>query len=284
MTLPSISLPTRIDQARLKWISLQQQHLYFAPVRHHSPACAYAVLSLIDSVKPDYILIEGPDTFNSLIPSLTDKDTLPPVAIMGQAEYCHHDSGLEEREKSLHSAYFPFCEYSPEWQALRGGLRINATTRFIDLPWAAQVNNEEYSDLQSRSLQKERYLAHSQFIAQLAKQCHCRDHDDVWEHLFELRSIEALADWQTLFNDIFIWCALARLDYEPEVLASEGSSQREAHMLTHIKTIKQHEPNAKILIVTGGAHTLALIEGLASSQPHSFAISSSAQKHCPKLQ
>lgn len=284
MTLPSISLPTRIDQARLKWTSLQQQHLYFAPVRHHSPACAYAVLSLIDSVKPDYILIEGPDTFNSLIPSLTDKDTLPPIAIMGQAEYCHHDSGLEEREKSLHSAYFPFCEYSPEWQALRGGLRINATTRFIDLPWAAQVNNEEYSDLQSRSLQKERYLAHSQFIAQLAKQCHCRDHDDVWEHLFELRSIEALADWQTLFNDIFIWCALARLDYEPEVLASEGSSQREAHMLTHIKTIKQHEPNAKILIVTGGAHTLALIEGLASSQPHSFAISSSEQKHFTKMQ
>nr|WP_202608866.1 DUF5682 family protein [Proteus sp. G4415] len=268
----------------MKWTSLQQQHLYFAPVRHHSPACAYAVLSLIDSVKPDYILIEGPDTFNSLIPSLTDKDTLPPVAIMGQAEYCHHDSGLEEREKSLHSAYFPFCEYSPEWQALRGGLRINATTRFIDLPWAAQVNNEEYSDLQSRSLQKERYLAHSQFIAQLAKQCHCRDHDDVWEHLFELRSIEALADWQTLFNDIFIWCALARLDYEPEVLASEGSSQREAHMLTHIKTIKQHEPNAKILIVTGGAHTLALIEGLASSQPHSFAISSSEQKHFTKMQ
>lgn len=60
-----------------------------------APACAYAVLSLIDSVKPDYILIEGPVAFNSLIPSLTDKDTLPPVAIMGQAEYCHHDSGLE---------------------------------------------------------------------------------------------------------------------------------------------------------------------------------------------
>lgn len=68
---------------------------------------------------------------------------------------------------------------------MRGGLRINATTRFIDLPWVAQeVNNEEYSDLQSRSLQKERYLAHSQFIAQLAKQCHCRDHD-VWEHLLD---------------------------------------------------------------------------------------------------
>lgn len=49
---------------------------------------------------------------------------------------------------------FPFCEYSPEWQALRGGLRINAKTRFIDLPWAAQVNNEEYSDSQSRNLQK----------------------------------------------------------------------------------------------------------------------------------
>ena len=40
VTLPSIPLPERIDQARLKWTSLQQQHLYFAPVRHHSPACA----------------------------------------------------------------------------------------------------------------------------------------------------------------------------------------------------------------------------------------------------
>ncbi|NHW59870.1 hypothetical protein HA378_32395, partial [Escherichia coli] len=84
------------------------------------------------------------------------------------AEYLHNDGNQEELEKSLHSAYFPFCEYSPEWQALRGVLRINAKTRFIDLPWAAQVNNEEYSDSQSRSLQKERYLAHSQFIAQLA--------------------------------------------------------------------------------------------------------------------
>lgn len=56
----------------------------FCPVRHHSPACAYAVLSLIDSVKPDYILIEGPDTFNSLIPSLTDKDTLLLLLLWGK--------------------------------------------------------------------------------------------------------------------------------------------------------------------------------------------------------
>lgn len=281
MTQPSL-LPLRIAQAQNNAKLLQKQHLYFAPVRHHSPACAYAVLSLIDSVKPDYILIEGPDTFNALIPSLIDKDTQPPVAIMGQAQYLRHDGETTENSASLHCAYFPFCEYSPEWQALKGGLRINAKTRFIDLPWAAQVNNEEYSDNQNRNLQKERYLAHSHHIAQLAKKCHCRDHDDLWEHLFELRNIEALTDWSSFFSDIFVWCALARLDYEPEHLEAEGSSQREAHMLAHIKKIKQQEPKAKIVIVTGGFHTLALIEGLADKPE--FSLSPVEQKQFNTMQ
>lgn len=64
-----------------------------------------------------------------------------------------------------------------------------------------------------------------------------------------MRSIEALADWQTLFNDIFIWCALARLDYEPEVLASGALTSYICSLI--LKPSKQHEPNAKILIVTG---------------------------------
>ncbi|MBD2801056.1 4-aminobutyrate aminotransferase [Xenorhabdus sp. M] len=287
MSISSIPLPERIDDALTKWASLQQQHLYFAPVRHHSPACAYGVLSLIESIKPDYILIEGPDSFNALLPGLLHQDAHPPVAIMAQAEQLTTSSQSEDREKFHQSAYFPFCEYSPEWQALRVGHTHQAKLAFIDLPWAAQLKDEQEKDeqkeedntqIQSRSLQRERYLTHSQFITQLAKKCHCRDHDDVWEHLFELRSIDALADWQSLFHDIFIWCALARLDYEPQVLEAEGSSQREAHMLMHITTIKRHNPEAKILTVTGGFHTLALIEGLAEASERQFVPSDDQQK------
>ncbi len=272
-----MALPARIRDALEAWQGLQAAQIYFAPVRHHSPACAYAVLSLIETVKPDHILIEGPDSFNALIPTLLDQQTCPPVAILGQAE------ALKKGDDTPRSAYFPFCEYSPEWQALQAGRQQAATLRFIDLPWNAQRDDEQ-PDTHSQSLQKERYLAHSQFISQLAKKCYCRDHDELWEHLFELRTVAALTDWQRLFHDTFIWCALARLDYEPEVLAAEGSSRREAHMLAHIQTVKQQQPHARILVVTGGFHTLALIEGLADALPRQFALTADQQQQFLAMQ
>nr|WP_218927362.1 DUF5682 family protein [Providencia alcalifaciens] len=257
---------------------LEEQHLYFAPIRHHSPACAYSVLALIEQVKPDYVLIEGPDSFNPLIAGLLDGDTRPPVAIMGQTAVKGAPEQCDESDAVTKSAYFPFCEYSPEWQALRIGQQHQAQLRFIDLPWTAQVECDHESENPHHSLQRERYLAHSLFIAQLAKKCGCRDHDELWEHLFELRPLASVANWSGFFRDSFVWCALARLDYEPEVLVSEGSTQREAHMQAHIQTIKAAEPNAKIVVVTGGFHTLALIEGLGKTADQQFELSTEQQK------
>ncbi len=50
------------------------------PIRHHSPRIQHAFL--IEQIKPDYVLIEGPDSFNELLTSLLHHDTQPPVAIM----------------------------------------------------------------------------------------------------------------------------------------------------------------------------------------------------------
>ncbi|HHR6136938.1 TPA: DUF5682 family protein [Providencia alcalifaciens] len=278
MSLSNITLPERLQHALDQWEMLEEQHLYFAPIRHHSPACAYSVLALIEQVKPDYVLIEGPDSFNPLIAGLLDGDTRPPVAIMGQTAVKGAPEQCDESDAVTKSAYFPFCEYSPEWQALRIGQQHQAQLRFIDLPWTAQVECDHESENPHHSLQRERYLAHSLFIAQLAKKCGCRDHDELWEHLFELRPLASVANWSGFFRDSFVWCALARLDYEPEVLVSEGSTQREAHMQAHIQTIKAAEPNAKIVVVTGGFHTLALIEGLRKTADQQFELSTEQQK------
>lgn len=286
MSLPSIPLPERLEKALVSWQQLESKKIYFAPIRHHSPACAYSTLSLIEQIKPDYVLIEGPDSFNELIPGLLHQDTLPPVAIMAQTEI-KSDSLSDKGDAVTRSAYFPFCEYSPEWQALKQGQQHQAQLQFIDLPWSAQVNIDETDDAdegQKQSLQKERYLAHSAFIAQLAKKEGCRDHDELWEQLFELRSIEQLTDWAAFFKDSFIWCGLARLDYEPEVLELEGSTQREAHMQAHIQMIKVQHPSAKIVVVTGGFHTLALIEGIAEQVTQQFALTATAQKQFAKQQ
>ena len=43
--------------------------VYF-PIRHHSPACAWHVARLIRALSPSVILIEGPASFNPLIPTI----------------------------------------------------------------------------------------------------------------------------------------------------------------------------------------------------------------------
>ncbi|WP_285962126.1 DUF5682 family protein [Pseudomonas tohonis] len=252
-------LPARLQAAERNRQALAAAGVHFAPLRHHSPACAFALRAQLDELRPAAVLIEGPADFDALIPDLLDPRSRPPLAILSQ-----HRSG-STADAPPRSAFFPFCDYSPEWQALREGHRLGARLAFIDLPWARQVAVEE-DPQQSRSLMAERYLAHSAYLAALAREAHCRDHDELWEHLFELRSHGALQDWRTLFGDAFAWCSMARLDYEDDVLAAEGSLPREAHMLACIRDWRAR-CDGPLLVVTGGFHTLALVEALASDSP-----------------
>ncbi|WP_254879887.1 hypothetical protein [Providencia rettgeri] len=57
MSLLSIPLPERIEKALQDRRQLESVGIYFAPIRHHSPACAYSTLSLIEHIKPDYVLL-----------------------------------------------------------------------------------------------------------------------------------------------------------------------------------------------------------------------------------
>ena len=114
VSLPSIFVPERLKSALEQWQTLVSHQLYFAPIRHHSPACAYSVLSLIEQIKPDYILIEGPDGFNSLISGLLNEETKTPVAIMAQTEIKNEQDEHHKSDPVTKLAYFPFCEYSPE--------------------------------------------------------------------------------------------------------------------------------------------------------------------------
>ncbi|MWP61641.1 DUF5682 family protein [Gilliamella sp. Pas-s25] len=267
-------LPQRLQNALTCRDALQQEQIYFAPVRHHSPACSYALRQLITQIKPTHVLIEAPASFSAILEELLNNKTQPPIAILCQTdlqldqivletndEYEEDDTANMPPHQITRSAFYPFCSYSPEWQAIQLAKQYNAKIQFIDLPWAEQVT-QEFTPQQSKSLLSETYLKHSQYITQLAKKLHCRDHDEVWEHLFELRNFTDLADWQTFFEDTFIWCAMARLDYDSSSLEAEGSSQREQHMLTAIGRLKKSTPDAKIVVVTGGFHTLALFEGL----------------------
>ena len=246
---------------------MEMDGIHFAPLRHHSPACSLALQAMVRELRPAAILVEGPDSFDALLPLLLDPRTRPPVAILSQAESARQDG----ERPATRSAFFPFCDYSPEWVALRLAHELGADFAFIDLPWQAQCDDEletDEVDDGARSLMAERYLAHSDYLAALARASGCRGQDELWDHLFELRPAPALRDWRTLFADVFAYCALARSDYETAVLEAEGSLARERHMAGHIRrrhgALRAAGKPGPIVVVTGGFHTLALQQMLAA--------------------
>lgn len=265
-----MTIPQRLQRALAWQKDLAERGIHFLPIRHHSPACAYATLQALQQLQARHVLIEAPRSFNRLIADLQHPESQPPLAVLCQTEIIEQNvdavNGETVEQKQTRTAYYPFCDYSPEWAALRYAPEINAQVEFIDLAWSSQVEHELQTfakqTWQSRSLQQERYLGHSQYLQALAHKLHCRNHDELWDHLFELKSKKEMNDWQNFFHEVLVWCAMSRLDYEDSVLEADASLVREQCMLQSI--LECYENNkGTICVITGGFHTLALIEELA---------------------
>jgi hypothetical protein len=297
-----------------------ERGIHFAPVRHHSPACAVAVRAAIEELRPAAVLIEGPEEFTRLVPDLLHEETRPPIAVLslggsGSGSSAGSGSGAgsgprarDAEDEPAGAGFYPLASFSPEWVALRAGHAVGAELAFVDRSFGERsvaeralfgsaapgqegvgedgIENGAGSgtarpDPFARTLMSERYLAHSEAIAALARRLGCRDHDEVWDQLFEARASAELADWRTVFDDVFAWSALARLDYEEGVLAGEGSLDREARMAARIaETVDRLSADrltagttggtagggaGPVLVVTGAFHTLALVEALSGA-------------------
>src|SRR5690606_19559780 len=92
-------------------------------IRHHGVGSARNLIAALDALRPDCILIEGPPEADELIPLAADETMQPPVALL-----------IYNPEQPQRAAWYPFADYSPEWQAMRYGLANNTPVRFFDLP------------------------------------------------------------------------------------------------------------------------------------------------------
>ena len=272
MSAPTTQVPARLQRAvdaQRRW---GEAGVHLVPIRHHSPACALALSALLEEVRPATVLIEGPVEYADLLPSLQDPRTVPPVALLS----------LGERTAS----YYPLAEFSPEWVALRWAGEHGAEAVFIDRSARLREDDDPRSDTRgdarggvARTLQAERYLARSRSLDALARRLGCRDHDEVWEHLFEDRATADIRSWRDFFSDTLAWAGLARLDIEREVLDTDGTHAREAVMAA---ALRRHLPEssastgadgkgfeapaAPVAVVTGGFHTMALLDCLDATE------------------
>lgn len=104
---------------------------YVFGIRHHGPGSARSLVQALKKLQPDCILIEGPPEADDIVPLAFDKDMQPPVAILVYAP-----------DNPKQAVYYPFAEFSPEWQALQYGLKNYLPVRFMDLPISIQMGIE----------------------------------------------------------------------------------------------------------------------------------------------
>lgn len=111
-------------------------NIHLLGIRHHGPGSAQHVKQFIERVKPDIVLIEGPPEAESILKWVVHKDMKPPVAILA-----YEPDNLKE------SVFYPFAEFSPEWQGLVYAFKHNIPVRFIDLPLTHKMGMKTKSDL-----------------------------------------------------------------------------------------------------------------------------------------
>jgi hypothetical protein len=203
-------------------------------VRHHSPACARLVERAIEEARPRYVLIEGPSDINDRIGELFLGHRLP-IAVFS------YSIGVAGPA----SSWSPFCDYSPEWVALKAAGRSGASPLFIDLPaWHeafAGVKNR-YSDRRARA---------GEGIAALCERLGLPDTDSLWDHLFEQPM--PLAELDARLSAYFRELRAA----EPE---DAEENAREAFMARWIAWAMAdcEARGGDVIVVCGGFHAPAL--------------------------
>ena len=116
--------------------------LYLLGIRHHGPGSAASLLNALQTIEPDIILLEGAPEADSIIELAGHKSMQPPVAQLIYAV-----------DNPANSVYYPFTEFSPEWQCIRFALNNAVPLRFFDLPQThsfaltqSQQQKQEHSD------------------------------------------------------------------------------------------------------------------------------------------
>jgi hypothetical protein len=213
-------------------------------VRHHSPACARLVRDVVERMRPRWVLVEGPCDMNGRLDELALGHALP-IAIFSYSASPAGSRTLEEsgpeRERGSRGTWCPFCEYSPEWEALRVAREVGAQALFIDLPaWHpvfAGVENR-YSD---------RHVRESERVRALVAELGFEDSDALWDHLFE--QPQESAELQKRLREYFV----AIRGDEP---AGERDEPRERWMAQYIAWAAAQ--GGDIVVVCGGFHAPAL--------------------------
>ncbi len=185
---------------------------------------------------PNILLIEGTEEGEELLAMVTQLGMVPPVAML-----------VYDVKNSNKAAYYPFAEFSPEWNAIKYGLDQGLPIRLIDLPISMQWH-ESYKQKLSDASQTEGQKYGLDPLSQIAKEAGFESGERWWESLVEQRR-----ESEDIFAHVSELIGLLRKDSE----TSASNLLREAYMRKRIRaTIK--EGYERIAVICGAYHAPAL--------------------------
>lgn len=240
-------------------------------IRHHGPGSARSLRAALEQLKPDALLVEGPADGDPMLPLMLHPDLIPPVALLIYAP-----------ERPRLAAYYPFAEFSPEWQALRYGLREGIATHFMDFPQAhrlamlAEQLDSEFDALENgpdvgnpppadetatsapalTATEQEVYQDPLRWLAEAAGYS---DGERWWEHMIEQRRGDDLGLFAAILE------AMTTLREAAPPSPDKMEPLREAWMRRCIRQA-QKDGRERIAVVCGAWHTPALASLPPASQ------------------
>jgi hypothetical protein len=214
--------------------------IFLFGIRHHGPGSARRLVEALDALRPAAVLIEGPSDASELLPMLADPSMVTPVALLTYAE-----------DNPSNATFFPFADYSPEYQAVCWAVRHGAPLRFIDLPASDRIGMVGDGAEDTVSSDAEQNPVSRDPIGALATAAGYDDGESWWSDVIEENPTSgpvfaAVAD------------AMTALRAESGPLTRREAA-REAHMRIEIgKSAKDCE--GPIAVVCGAWHVPALRE------------------------
>jgi hypothetical protein len=228
-------------------------------IRHHGPGCARSLLSALDALAPDMLLVEGPPDAQDVLTLAASDDLVPPVALL-----------VYPIDAPNRAVFYPFAEFSPEWQAIRYAVANRVPVHFMDLPQAhrmAEPAEGEESETPDAAEPSEPPpdapsatatepppadpLRTRDPLDLFAEAAGYTDHELWWEH-----QIERHHDATGLFDAIREAMHAVRGDAEPR---DELEARREAYMRTAIRAAVK-EGHERIAVVCGAWHAPVLVD------------------------
>lgn len=266
-------------------------------IRHHGPGSARSLLASLADYQPDALLIEGPPEGDELLSFVNDPAMQPPVALLAYMP-----------DQPQRAAFYPFAEFSPEWQALRFGLARDIPVHFMDLPqrhWLALRQDDGAARAADTPAESAPDAEHRDepFVDPLDALAVAAGFDDGerwWEHLVEERPQAsrdgAAADAGADASDIFVavmemMCAARAASGAPDegegpalghLHADPLGPVREAAMRQAIRAA-QGDGRERIAVVCGAWHAPALDLAAANGALPSAKEDAAALKGLPKV-